>query len=205
MNRILLLSILLVGLLSACNQENEIPETLMEEEVFFRLQIGNEQFEYRYKLPEDYLAVEGGLGFVEKKPNAEAQNFLVYVNDLDVLLVDVDGNCTIAPGSNACFFANLSFSPQLGAKQDSGIISFLVGNYTLNKQRTNDPNVDVFFEVEVTRTSGTQRLMEGSFRGRLFTRIPSGRVPETAPKVDVNGSFRVGVIGDLPQMTTEVR
>ena len=71
----------------------------------------------------------------------------MYVNDLDVLLVDVDGNCTIAPGSNACFFANLSFSPQPGTKQDSGIISFLVGNYTLNKQRTNDPNVDVFFEI----------------------------------------------------------
>ncbi|EON77675.1 hypothetical protein ADIS_1894 [Lunatimonas lonarensis] len=168
----------------------------MEEEVFFQLFVGEERFEYRYRLPENYLSVEGGMGFVEKKSDADPQNYLVYVNQLDVLLVDVDGHCTISPSSNACFFANFIFAPQAGTKQNTGIVSFLVGNYVLNKQRTNDPAMDVFFEVEVTRTSQEQRLMEGSFRGKLFTRIPSGRIPETTPRMDVHGSFRVGMIGN---------
>ncbi|WP_158858948.1 hypothetical protein [Lunatibacter salilacus] len=68
-------------------------------------------------------------------------------------------------------------------------ISFLFGNYTLNREKTNDPDIDVFFEVENVRTSPAQRWVEGRFKGRLFTRSPSGRIPETTPKVDVSGSF----------------
>ncbi|WP_209329924.1 hypothetical protein [Lunatimonas salinarum] len=195
-----LLPILLL-LLAACTSDQEEPNTRMEEEVFFQLNVGEEQFEYRYRLAENYLNVDGGLGFVEQKPDAQPQNYLVFVNQLDILLIDVDGHCTINPGANACFFANFSFSPQSGTKQESGIISFLVGNYTLNKQRTNDPNMDVFFEVEVTRTSQEQRLMEGTFRGKLFTRIPSGRIPETTPRIDVHGSFRVGMIGEMAALS----
>lgn len=186
--------------LVACDGNREEPDNRMDEEVFFQIHIGEERFEYRYRLPENYLSLDGGLGFVEKKPYAEPQNYLVYVNQLDILLVDVDGHCTISPGANSCFFVNFSFAPQTGAKQNTGIISFLVGNYTLNRQRTNDPNMDVFFEVEVTRTNEEQRLMEGSFRGKLFTRVPSGRVPETTPRIDVHGSFRVGIIGDAREL-----
>lgn len=204
MIRLHFLPLIFILFLVACERGQEEPNTRMEEEVFFQLNIGGEQFEYRYRLAENYLNVDGGLGFVEQKPTEEPQNYLVYVNQLDILLIDVDGHCTISPGANACFFANFIFSPQSGTKQETGIISFLVGNYTLNKQRTNDPNMDVFFEVEVTRTSQEQRLMEGSFRGKLFTRIPSGRIPETTPRIDVHGSFRVGMIGEMAALTLPV-
>lgn len=65
---------------------------------------------------------------------------------------------------------------------------------------------EVFFLLlENIRTSPAQRLMEGSFKGRLFIRTPSGRIPENTPRVDVNGSFRVGIIGDVWQLSNSSR
>lgn len=182
---------------SSCQSLTEDPDPLMEEEVFFLLQAEGKTYSYNYKLPENYLDVEGGLGFVEPTLGAGTQNFLVFVDPMGLMMVDVDANCSLDPGINSCFFANFSFTQSKESQKDTGIISFLFGGYTLSKQKTNDPDIDVFFEVENIRTSPTQRLMEGSFRGRLFTQTPSGKIPETAPRVNISGSFRVGVIGDV--------
>lgn len=188
---------ILLFISASCQSLSEDPDPLMEEEVFFLLQAEGKTYSYRYKLPENYMDVEGGLGFVEPNSEEGIQNFLVFVDPMGLMMVDVDANCSLDPGSNSCFFANLSFTQSPESQKNTGIISFLFGGYTLNKQKTNDPDAGVFFEVENIRTSPTQRLMEGSFRGRLFTRSPSGKIPETTPRVNVTGSFRVGVIGDV--------
>jgi hypothetical protein len=195
-NHWFILTILFV-VLSSCQSFSEDPDPLMDEEVFFLLQAEGKTYAYKYKLPANYMDVEGGLGFVEPSPGGGTQNFLVFVDPMGLMMVDVDANCNLDPGNNSCFFANFSFTQSRESQKNAGIISFSFGNYTLNRQKTNDPNIDVFFEVENIRTSPTQRLMEGSFRGRLFTRSPSGKIPENTPRVDVSGSFRVGVIGDV--------
>lgn len=203
-NHWFILSMLLFMTFS-CQSLSEDPEPRMDEEVFFVLQAEGKTYSYTYKLPENYLDVEGGMGFVEPTPGAGTQNFLVFVDPMGLMLIDIDANCSLDPGDNSCFFANLAFTQSPESQKNTGIISFLFGNYTLNKQKTNDPNIDVFFEVENIRTSPTQRLMEGSFKGRLFTRSPSGRIPEITPRVDVSGSFRVGVIGDVWQLSKPYR
>ena len=194
-------ALLLFALTASCQSLEEDPAVRMEEEVFFLLNVEGETYAYSYKLPENYLSDAGGMGFVEPNPDPGTQNFLVFGDQLGLMMIDVDANCSLQPGENSCFFANLSFDQSLGSQKDTGVISFLFGNYTLNKQRTNDPNSGVFFEVENIRTSPEQRLMEGDFRGRLFTRSPSGRIPETTPRLDVSGSFRVGIIGDVWEMS----
>lgn len=185
----------------SCQSLSEDPDPLMEEEVFFVLQAEGKTYSYTYKLPENYLDVEGGMGFVEPTLGADTQNFLVFVDPMGLMMIDIDANCSLNPGDNSCFFANLSFTQSQESQKNTGIISFLFGNYTLNRQKTNDPDIDVFFEVANIRTSPVQRLMEGSFKGRLFTRPPSGKIPENTPRVDVSGSFRVGVIGDVWQLS----
>lgn len=193
--------VMLLYVFSSCQSFTEEPDTHMEEEVFFLLQAEGNTYTYRYKLPENYLNIEGGLGFVEPTPDSGTQNFLVFIDPMGLMMIDVDANCSLDPGNNSCFFANFSFTQRIESQKNTGIISFLFGNYTLNRQKTNDPDIDVFFEVENIRTSPAQRLMEGSFRGKLFTRSPSGRIPETTPRVEVSGSFRVGVIGDVWQLS----
>ncbi|HSI74926.1 MAG TPA: hypothetical protein VK957_03490 [Lunatimonas sp.] len=203
-NRWFILSMLLFISFS-CQSISENPDSLMEEEVFFVIEAEGKTYSYTYRLPEKYLDVEGGMGFVEPNPGAGTQNFLVFVDPLGLMLIDVDANCNLDPGDNSCFFANLSFTQSRESQKNTGIISFLFGNYTLNKQKTNDPDIDVFFEVDNIRTSPTQRLMEGNFKGRLFTRSPSGRIPENTPRVDVKGAFRVGIIGDVWQLSNPDR
>lgn len=178
----------------------EEPADLMEEEVYFQLVMEDKVYEYKYALPKGYLSVTGGMGFVEDVSGFSTRNFLVFVDQADLLMIDIEANCTLTPGINSCFLANFTISQKAGKQPDIGVTSFLVGDYSLNNLRTADPDVQVFFEVEVTKTSEKQRLMEGNFRGNLFTQSPTGRVPERTRRVEVSGSFRVGIIGEVSQI-----
>ncbi|WP_114747898.1 hypothetical protein [Pleomorphovibrio marinus] len=177
----------------SCGSEEGIPD--MEEELFFSIDIEGKNYTYRYPLPANYLEKEGE-GFIESIPDDVFNNFFIYSNRSQVLIIDVATNCSIDPGPNSCIFLALSFGNELGNHAEAFIHGFALDYYFINTLRVTDPEAKVNLEVNVLRYHPEKMLMEGDFSGMVFTEYPTNSVPETANRTVIHGEFRVGILAN---------
>jgi hypothetical protein len=179
---------------SGCNKDEGLPD--MEEELFFSVVIEGKSYSYRYALPSNYLDDHEGEGFIETIPDDLFNNFFIYSNRSQLLMIDVATNCQLDPGPNSCVFLALSFGNEVGKHPEVFIHGFALDYYFINTLKVNDPDAKVHLEVNVLRYHPEKMLMEGDFSGLVFTEYPSNRIPETAKRTMISGSFRVGVLAN---------
>ncbi len=180
--------------ISSCNSNDEWPD--MEEELFFSVEIEGKTYSYRYVLPSNYLDENDGEGFIETIPDDLFNNFFIYSNRSQILMIDVATNCQLDPGPNSCVFLALSFGNEVGKHAEVFIHGFALDYYFINTLKVNDPDAKVNLEVNVLRYHPEKMLMEGDFSGLVFTEYPSNRIPETAKRSMITGKFRVGVLAN---------
>lgn len=190
MKKTLQLLICVFFFLQACVEKEDAQQVEPDDTLFFKIKIDGVDYEYSYKLKEDYLSGESP-DLSEWIPQV-GLNHIILSNER--LEVDIQHGCNKTSGKKACIglaFQSLSI---IGRNTDpffSGVIPGDTFRYMeRNYSNFNDQPMD--FEVILKNYDASKATVEGTFKGkaRLFVQSEN---PETKI-IDIEGSFRAGAI-----------
>jgi hypothetical protein len=189
MKKIPFIAMLLVIWFFSCGEKEEGPEILPDDVLFVKAKIDGQDYEYSYKLQENYLDKEGGPNFNQIVPNKGINYTLLYG---EVLSFDIQHGCNSQPGKNACVFLEFSSLTSIGKNTDpffAGVIpgdepKFLTRNYSYYSNGNPLPLEVIFKNYDPIKFT-----IEGSFKGKVeFINAVSGE----SKVIDLEGTFKCG-------------
>ncbi|EMS34741.1 hypothetical protein C943_03428 [Mariniradius saccharolyticus AK6] len=195
MKNSLIFAMLLAFTFLSCSETDEAPETTTfpEDVMFAKVKIDGQDYEYSYKLLENYLTVDEGRPRFGLLVPTRGQNFVI--NQYGSLVIEIMYDCNASPGKNACIQIRIDGQNPTGKSTDPFVAGIIPGSTPRAFFRIRKSNVDVPppFELTFVNYSPLKRTIEGTFKGQAELTDASQPVVRI---IDVEGSFRGGTILD---------
>ncbi|MCL6259451.1 hypothetical protein M3O96_10145 [Aquiflexum sp. TKW24L] len=188
MKKIYFIAMLFAICFVSCGEKAEGPEVLPDDVMFVKVKIDGKDYEYSYKLQENYIG-ERGPDFGQYVPGKGKNNIVFYNENLSF---DIQHGCNVEPGKNACVNFNFLGLTSIGKNTDpffGGVIlgdepKFMTRNYSYYA------NGDLLpFEVSFENYDPIKFTIEGTFKGKAD--LMNGATGDTKV-IDIEGSFRSG-------------